>query len=298
MNAFLAEMYGTRESIGAPHDSSDVEKLAEIQLLDEALRAEGVDIDKLDGGTIVKVAAEIFGKDSALVKEAAGEAPDFEGGAHEESETPKEEEKEESGKEEEALKEAALAELKALDAANSGEESFEEKVAQADYLGRVMAHSYWQEKTSIEKNAGRKLERTLGGASVGGLKGEVGGGLTGAALGAGIGALKGGKKGALHGAALGAMGGAGAGSLVGSIHGGVKGYRSSKQEETKHPDLKKSASAVDMLAEKRAMEWAQENGLLELSYEEKLAAAVDQRAAEMLANAGIDVAAVEASRAG
>jgi hypothetical protein len=236
MNAFLAEMYGTRESIGAPRDSSDVEKLAEIQLLDEALRAEGVDIDKLDGGTIVKVAAEIFGKDSALVKEAAGEAPDFEGVAHEKSESAakekKEEEKEPEKGEEEALKEAALAELKALDTANSGEESFEEKVAQADYLGRQMAHAFWNEKCKIEKQASAKS-------------------------------------------------GGGGSSPV--------------KEAASKPGKK---SAIDILAEKRAAAWAEEHGLLRSSDEEKLAAAVDQRAAEMLANAGIDVAAVEAKRAG
>jgi len=237
MNAFLAEMYGTRESIGAPRDSSDVEKLAEIQLLDEALRAEGVDIDKLDGSTVVKVAAEIFGKDSALVKEAAGEAPDFEGIADEKSESAakekKEEEKELEKGEEEALKEAALAELKALDTANSGEESFEEKVAQADYLGRQMAHAFWNEKCKIEKQASAKS--------------------------------------------------------------GEGGPSPVVKEAASTPGKK---SAIDILAEKRAAAWAEAHGLLRSSDEEKLAAAVNQRAAEMLANAGIDVAAVEAKRAG
>jgi hypothetical protein len=84
--------------------------------------------------------------------------------------------------------------------------------------------------------------------------------------------------------------------LAGSVHGGVKGYQAAKAEEEKYPDLKKSASALDALAEKRAAEWARDNGLLGASDEEKLAAAVDQRAVELLTAAGVDVAAVEASR--
>src|SRR5687767_12350515 len=72
MNEFLAEMFGTRENIGAPAaDASDVEKLAEAQLLDEALAAEGIDIDALSAEQIVKVAGAMFGEDSKLVKSAA-----------------------------------------------------------------------------------------------------------------------------------------------------------------------------------------------------------------------------------
>jgi len=293
MNEFLAGIYNTREAIGASQDTSDVEKLAEAQLLDEALQAEGVDINRLPGDTILKLAHELFGDNSALVKSAAEEPPPFE---------KKEEEEKSEESEDEEVKQAALAELRAR--SQGQDESMEEKVAQADFLGRVMAHSYWNEKTAIEKTAGRKLERTLGGSTVGGLKGMAAGGLGGAALGAGIGALKGGKKGALHGAVLGGTGGLYAGNAAGSVVGGVKGYRAAKAEEEKHPDLKgeskkKKASAIDTLAEKRAMEWAAAHGLLEQAdpEEEKLASAVDQRALEMLMEAGVDVAAVEAAAA-
>jgi len=70
MNEFLAEMYGTRETIGAPSQSDEVEKLAEANLLDQALQAEGVNIDDLPADTILKVAYELFGEKSALVKAA------------------------------------------------------------------------------------------------------------------------------------------------------------------------------------------------------------------------------------
>jgi hypothetical protein len=213
---------------------------------------------------------------------------------------------------EEQLKVAAMQELEAQQQP-AGDESFEEKVAQADFLGRVMAHSYVNEMSDIEKKgaadptkeAGRKLERTLGGMTVGGLKGMGAGGAGGAALGAGIGALKGGKAGALKGALMGGLGGAYGGSAVGQAVGGVKGYRKAKKEEEKHPDLKKENSALDTLAEKRAMDWAAQHGLLQQQepaaqapQEEKLASAVDKRAYEMLVAQGIDVDAIEAAAQG
>jgi len=289
MNEFLAEMYGTRESIGSPSDDSDVQKLAEAQLLDEALQAEGIDIDKLPGDAILKLAHQILGEDSYLVKAAM--------------EGEEEAEEEEKKKAPEAGEEEPEKDSKCKGA--SSEESFEEKVAQADFLGRVMAHSYVNEMSDIEKRAGqekeagRKLERTLGGSAVGSVKGGLGGALAGGLLGAGVGALKGGRKGALGGLAAGAASGYSAGSPIGSVVGGVKGYRAAKKEEEKYPELKKASSALDMLAEKRAMAWAQENGLLqqqEASDEEKLAAAVDQRAYEMLVAEGIDVDAIEAAK--
>lgn len=286
MNEFLADIYNTRESIGAPKDNSDVEKLAEAQLLDEALRAEGVDIDKLPGETILKLAHQLLGDDSALVKAAE------EGAAHEEAETPAEEKKEheEGGEEagEKEVKAAAIAELKAKEASGQGEETFEEKVAQADFLGRVMAHSYWNEKTDIEKNAAMPafLEKGLAAArNVGTKAGAKAHELGAKARAFGAKAHEAGKKGVEFAKAHKAHAAVGAGGLA---VGGGAGYAAGRHKS-------KKASAIDMLAEKRAMEWADSHGLLEQSDEEKLAAAVDQRAAEMLAEAGIDVAAVEAA---
>ena len=91
MNEFLAEIYNTRETIGASSGGSDVEKLAEAQLLDDALRNEGIDVNTLSGDQIVKVAHHLFGDNSEIVKMAQEEG-------HEESETPAEEAKEEAAK--------------------------------------------------------------------------------------------------------------------------------------------------------------------------------------------------------
>ena len=114
MNEFLAELYNTRETIGAGAGASDVEKLAEAQILDQMFEAEGIDVNQLPDETIVKVAHELFGANSALVKMAEEE----EGEEHESKESPEHEKGEEE------------------------EESEEDKVAQADFLGRVMFNNF------------------------------------------------------------------------------------------------------------------------------------------------------------
>jgi len=266
MNEFLAELYGTREMIGA-EDSSDVEKLAEAQILDDVLQSEGIDVNDLDDGTILKLAYEIFGDDSEIVKMAA---------------------------EEEEAEEEAEEEPKKKKSEEDEEQSAEEKTAEADMLGRIMAHSMVQELGQIEmqKEAGRKLERTLGGSTVGSMKGGLGGTAAGSLLGAGIGALKGGKKGALTGLLLGGAGGYGAGATAGGIHGAIKGYKGGKKDDAMEARLKKmegkgkKASALDKLAEQRALAILEENGIVVDDSQDKLASAVEQRAWEMLAEAG------------
>jgi hypothetical protein len=119
MNSFLANLYGTGQDIGT---NAEVEKLAEAQVIDEQLRSEGIDVNSLSGEDILKCAYALFGDESALVKSAQEEG-----------------EEEEEGEESEEK-----------------EESAEEKVAEADFLGRVMAHAYYQEKNLIEKQAGIK----------------------------------------------------------------------------------------------------------------------------------------------
>jgi hypothetical protein len=276
MNSFLAEMYGTRETIGATSSADqDVEKLAEAQLLDQALQAEGVDVDQLDAGTLLKVAYSLFGEDSALVKAAMDEE-----GEPEEGETPAEEKKETPAEEKK-------------------EETEEEKVAQADFLGRVMAHAFVQEQDAITKEAlslsgakeglfaaGRAIKGAPGkavGAVKSGLKGKAeamkgsylwGGRHSPTAIGRGV-------KGALEVAKAHpkTVGGAAAGL---GLTGGAAAMAAKKGK-------KKKASALDSLAEERALEILKEAGVQvgqEPSEEEKLAAAVEQRAWEMLAEAG------------
>jgi hypothetical protein len=301
MNEFLAEIYNTRESIGAQSDSSDVEKLAEAQILDEALRAEGIDIDTLPGDTILKLAHNLLGDNSALVKAAEEEAK------HEEGESPEHEAGEEEEESEEEVKKAALAELNA----QGGEETFEEKVAQADFLGRVMAHSYWSEKTNIEKTAGGgalPFWKNTPKESVMNALSKAKDAITSTAKKAPK-AVK-----DYHKAGVGEIGSAFRKHTPGRAAGTLKGRAKSLGKGVAHfaphatvatggaaavahaaGDKDKKASALDVLAEKRAMEWAQEHGLLQDSEEVKLASAVDQRAIEMLAEYGIDVDAVEAA---
>jgi hypothetical protein len=297
MNEFLAGIYNTREAVGAGQDNSDVEKLAEAQILDEALRAEGIDIDRLPGETILKLAHDLLGADSAIVK-AASEA------SEEESESEKEEEDE--------VKKAALAELRG----SNDEESFETKVAEADFLGRVMAHSYWNEKTGIEKEAAmpeflrKGLDAAKGHAGKAGDKVRAGaekawGGVKSYHKGA-VEDVKGAVKGhkyhtGKHGRGaefdLGGAKGRAISGLTGAAkftpHAAAVGGGGALAA---HAFKKKESSAIEMLAEKRAMEWAAAHGLLDdQSDEMKLASVVDQRAAEMLMAAGIDVAAYEAA---
>lgn len=114
MDEFLADIYGTRETIGAV-DGDDQEKLAEARFIADMCEAEGVDVDDISDDDAVKIAYEIWGDDSAIVKEATG---------------PEDEDDEDD------------------------DESMEVKAAQADQLGRIMAHSFVQEQAFIDKEGG------------------------------------------------------------------------------------------------------------------------------------------------
>lgn len=135
MNAFLANLYGTGSEIGT---NPEIEKLAEAQVIDEQLRSEGIDVNQLSGEDILKCAYALFGDESAIIKSAQEEGEEEEG-------------KEEGEEEEE-----------------SEEKEASEKLAEADFLGRVMAHSFYQEKQLIEKQAGIKDKALSGLEYVGG----------------------------------------------------------------------------------------------------------------------------------
>ena len=144
MNEWLNKMYGTAETIGAAPASDDTEKLAQAELLNQMLEAEGYDVDKLSADTIVKVANALFGADNKL-KVADEMPPQFAAKAeekkeegkeeHEKGETKEEEKKEEEKKDEDEEKKAA------------------DELAQADFVGRMMAHAYVNELAAIEKQA-------------------------------------------------------------------------------------------------------------------------------------------------
>jgi hypothetical protein len=142
MDDFLDAMYGTRENIGGP-DISELEKNAEAELLFDALKEEGYNTDQIDamsGDDVLKVAQVLFGEDSAIVKAAVeGEKCEKCKHAKGECKCPKEE----------PAKEASARPV----APTAAAETFEEKVAHADQLGRIMAHSFVDEVSNIEKQA-------------------------------------------------------------------------------------------------------------------------------------------------
>lgn len=268
MNEFLANLYGTAETIGAGQ-GSDTEKLAQAEVLNQMFESEGIDVNQLDPMTITKVANTIFG-DANQIKLAEDE---------------EEEEDDEKKKEKESA----------------------DKLAEADYLGRVMAHSYVNELAEIEKQAdlkstiaknkdriletGKKVKEwakkpaehykmlrkgTRGTVTVSDAMGNLITrdipGAEGASKGQALLATLKSHKG--HAAAAGGLGLAGAGALGGAGYG-------------VHKLLKKKESALDVLAEQRALEILNASGYG--NEQEKLAAAVDNRALQLLREAGYDV---------
>jgi len=108
MNEFLAELYGTNDII-ASDPSEETEKLAAAEFLVKLAAEEGVDLDNLSDDEIGELLAEVE-------KTASGEP--------------------EPEPEPEVDDEA------------------QEKLAEADFLGRAMAHAYVNELSEIEKGAG------------------------------------------------------------------------------------------------------------------------------------------------
>lgn len=117
MDQFLAEYYGTTKTASA----EDYEAQASVELFMKVASDEGIDLSSMAD-------EQVNALYSNWVKAAAEESKKDE---HEEHESEKEEKVEEAKKEHEEKKAAA------------------EKVAEADFLGRVMAHSYVQELNKI-----------------------------------------------------------------------------------------------------------------------------------------------------
>lgn len=142
MNPFLSELYNTAENIGQTKEASadENEKLAQAHILDQMLQNEGMSIDQLTPQDIVKVATEIFGPDSPLVKEA--EMPPQLAGAK----------GDDSGKCEKCGKDPC-------ECPAAKDKEAQEKLAEADFLGRAMAHAYVDELRGIEKAAAEEAQK-------------------------------------------------------------------------------------------------------------------------------------------
>jgi hypothetical protein len=177
----------------------------------------------------------------------------------------------------------------------------QEKIAEADYLGRVMAHAYVAERREIEKEAS-KMDAVREG--VNNLKGAVA--MTGAAASKKMDAAKAGAK-AAKGKVMEHVGKhskkymGGAAAAIGA--GGFAAGRKSKKASAEQPaETEERMSALDTLALARAHEILKEHGIdpnAEQETEKKssineeqaalLQEKVNERAMAMLADAGYTI---------
>lgn len=264
MNAWLSEVYGT--GAGSP----DIEKTAQALLIEKLAEAEGIDISGLSPEQMDELAGQVLEEDSG--EKEAGEP----------------------ASEEEVSEEVAEETVKEAQA----------KFEEADFLGRVMAHSYTQELEKIA-SAGEIASKVTGalGRGVGHVKKYTVDAANQVAAGAK--ALKGGLRGAgdaVPGSIDAKAGEAvrramrrqgsqelakGLGKLVLPVAGtGAVAYGAKKA-------LEKEASAIEKLAQMQAAEILQANGIdpstgAPFEQDEPATAeeAVDQRAVEILKEAG------------
>lgn len=269
MDPKLAALYGT-----AQVDESDVEKLAAAKLAEELADDEQVDVAEMSDEQINELAAQVLAEEEAEGSEV----------------------------EEPAEKTSAAEETEEVEETDEAQE----KLAEADYLGRVMAHAYVNELTEIEKEAGPRFDafkekakakfksvsdavRSGGGKAKDKAKG-VGARVAGAASSAGK--------------AMKAHPYRTAAGAVGAVGVGVGGYKAYKHYKGKGKKKESAAepTALDLLAERRALEILKENGI-DLAADEQgaeveepntektsasekemqaLANAVEQRAVELL----------------
>jgi hypothetical protein len=126
MNAELAAFYGTN---GATEE--DQEKLASVQNFAKLAAKHGVDLTQMEDAEVDALYAEVY--------------PEFAKTAADNGFPPKKKDEDEDEEEDEKKEAAAQYHQEKL--------AFQEKVAEADFMGRVMAHSFTQEMGNIEKGA-------------------------------------------------------------------------------------------------------------------------------------------------
>ena len=292
MDPKLAAIYGTGNY--APQvEESDLEKMAAAELLVKLAEEEGVDLDRFNDQEIADMITSLYKTAQETPAEEKKEEEKKEkssqfGAEHEKKETPAEEKKEEEKKE-------------------------EEKVAEADFLGRVMAHAMVHELREIEKQAqtgeesqtARFLARS-GHALGQGLKADTGpeGPQIGAAR---LGARRAGaaisgaarkvvETAKAHPTATKALAGVAAGTAAALA---AKKLFGKKKEQEKKGSV--DDSAFEQLAQQAAFEMAKEAGyideqgnfLVQQTEEEKQASALDQalyvRALQICEESGIPV---------
>jgi len=137
MNPHLAAMYNTLGYGQAVQEEQM--KIASLELFAKTAAAEGIDLSQLNPEQQNYLYSQFISK---LAEDEEGETPE-----HEKAESKeKEEGEEEEGKEEEKKEAAARREVAQM-------HEWQQKVAEADFLGRTMAHAFWNESGEIEKKA-------------------------------------------------------------------------------------------------------------------------------------------------
>lgn len=145
MNPTLAAMYNTNGF--GDRVRQEQTKIAHLDLFAKSAAANGIDLSQLDANTRQALYQEF----SMKLAEESPEALEEEGKKEEhEGEEEKEEGEKKVEKAEEEEKEAA-AQFQAM-------QQWQQKVAEADYLGRVMAHSFTDERTKIASQTKRAEE--------------------------------------------------------------------------------------------------------------------------------------------
>ena len=145
MNSVLAAAYDT---LGAGRAQQEEQmKVAHLDLFAKAAAANNIDLSSESPETVQQL-YQAFSQKLAQEDEGKGNMPpQFAKKEDEGSEADKEEDKKEEEKKEDEKKEAAAR------AEFAKQAEWNQKKAEADFLGRLMAHSFWQESNEISKAA-------------------------------------------------------------------------------------------------------------------------------------------------
>ena len=233
MNPTLAAMYNTHGA--ADQIQQETAKIAHLELFAKAAAAQHIDLASLDEGTVQALYSEFSTKLAAEGEEGpeheASESTEEEGKEQAEGDDDSKEESDEGDDDGGDDKEAAAR------AEFAKQAEWQEKNAEADFLGRRMAHAFWDEYNEISKSAAAE-------------KVAAGGAIVRAGKGAMATVPKAAKSG--KGKVLKALG---AGTAVGAgVGAGVAAAK--KKEESKEA----SALTFDQVAAQGAVKIAQEAG--------------------------------------
>lgn len=311
MDEFLAAHYGTAGGAQTTETekAAAAEQEAAFEMFAKVAAAEGIDLTSMTDEQVMELYTKVASED-----DESGEAP--------KGDEKKDEKDEKEKKEKEAAAKAELA-AKTAAATATPEQDAQEKIAEADFLGRVMAHAYVQEMKKIaaagdqtveEKTEEQKIAsmkdnflknlhkgKDLASSAASKIKDKagkhlenVGKKVTEKATGTGTSNMKPGHAKAVGGAAYGAAGAA-AGGAAAALHHGKEKKSSALDELAAESAMKKIAAAgfdVDQgaqLLSELLTKGASEEGTKIAAANGDLDGAVEIRSLELLDQAGYPV---------